>query len=265
MRGIHISENKHTKSYRYQSHHHDEYQVLFVIDGEGTIVLEGVPYLIRDNDVVFVSPKREHAVSSESQLNLLVLTVLPELLHSIIAPMQVSDIDLDHSAPFRLQPLYANECRLLLRKLLFESRKPLKFSDWAMRSYVGQLLLLLSRMRHHVHIDNANSLRAERIRAYVDEHYFESLTAELLAQKFQVSVRYAHTIFKEKYQLTPIQYVNEVRHTVAKKLLIETTKSVATICFEVGYESIATFYRSFKHFTGTSPEQFRKQQEDRLP
>ena len=260
MVGIVISENKHTKSYVYNPHQHDEYQILFVIDGEGIIVIEGKVFPLKENDVVVVAPKKEHTVSSDSRLHLLVLTVLPELILAIIAPMKASDIELLRTAPISLQPLYANECRLLLRKLLFESRQPLIYSDWAMRIYVGQLLLLLSRMRHLSHVDDANSLRAERIRSYVDEHYFEALTAELLAQKFNVSVRYAHTIFKEKYGITPIQYVNEVRHSVAKKLLLETKMSVATICFEAGYESIATFYRSFKQFAGTSPEKFRQQQ-----
>ncbi|UUZ80110.1 helix-turn-helix domain-containing protein [Paenibacillus sp. P26] len=80
-----------------------------------------------------------------------------------------------------------------------------------------------------------------------------------MAYKLGVGVRHANNIFKESYGMTPVQYLTESRIRVAKKLLIETDKDIVSICFEVGYESLPTFYRAFKNTVGLSPNKFRQQ------
>src|SRR5690606_11019190 len=100
-------------------------------------------------------------------------------------------------------------------------------------------------------------LRTETIQSYIDTHYYEPLTANDIADKLGISVRYVNTIFKETYQKTPIQYLMEIRVERAKKLLRQTDKEIITICFEVGYETLSTFYRAFKNATNMSPKQYR--------
>lgn len=65
-------------------------------------------------------------------------------------------------------------------------------------------------------------------------------------------------IFKEYSGVTISQYVKEKRIEVAKKLLLETDKTVEEICFEVGYRDTANFYQIFKSATGISPRKFCK-------
>lgn len=72
-------------------------------------------------------------------------------------------------------------------------------------------------------------------------------------------MRYVNDIFKEQYHMTPMQYLTEVRIETAKKLLTESDKDIVTVCFEVGYENLSTFYRVFKNSVNMSPNQYRKQ------
>ena len=72
-----------------------------------------------------------------------------------------------------------------------------------------------------------------------------------------MSIRHINNIFKAQYDITPIQYLTEVRMELSKKMLLETDNDIVSICFEVGFESLSTFYRSFKNYTNTSPNQFR--------
>ncbi len=64
--------------------------------------------------------------------------------------------------------------------------------------------------------------------------------------------------FAELVGMPPITYLAQWRMQVAAGLLHNSTHSVARIAEQVGYESEASFSRSFKRVTGISPGQWRK-------
>ena len=128
----------------------------------------------------------------------------------------------------------------------------------SLKIQLSQLLLMLARSRESQTVTYSNRLRAEKIRSHIDSHYFEPLTAADLASKLGISTRYVNNIFKERYDMTPMQYLTEVRIRLAQKLLAETEKDIMSICFEVGYDSVSTFYRSFKAIARLSPKTYRE-------
>jgi AraC-like DNA-binding protein len=152
----------------------------------------------------------------------------------------------------------ASEIKLHLKKMLFEQRNQDRISTYAILVSLMNVLILLERSRTTVSYTDANTLRAERMRSYLETHYFSDITTKDLAALFEISVRYVNDIFKERFNTTPMQYLNNVRIDRAKDLLVETDKDIATICFEVGFENISTFYRSFKNVMGISPNKFRE-------
>jgi AraC-like DNA-binding protein len=93
-------------------------------------------------------------------------------------------------------------------------------------------------------------------------NYYEPLQAGDLGSKLGISARHVNQIFKDQYQLTPTQYLTEVRVQVAQKLLQESDKDIVSICFEVGYENLSTFYRTFKGVVNLSPNLYRKRYRD---
>lgn len=156
-----------------------------------------------------------------------------------------------------MSPLDGNELRLLLRKLLFEEKREDRFSSWALRIHLHEIMLLLARAKSATSIADADHLRADRIRSYIDSHYYETIGPADLAAKMGTGIRRLNDAFKAQYRMTPMQYLTEVRMSVAKKLLTETDKDVVLICFEIGYESVPTFYRAFKNVVNQSPTQYR--------
>lgn len=257
MGNIELYEKKHTESYRMQIHHHDYYQLLYVLAGEGEIALDGDVHRLGENDAALIYPSAKHAVSSPSSLTLLVLAFDGDTLDEPLAPIGQQPPFLT-SFHLNLGPLYANEVRPLLRKLLFEQRQNAAHRDWSLRIHVNLVLNVICRAKTQERIHDANSLRADKIRAYLDGHYYENLTAETLGRTFGVTSRYLGDIFKKTYRLTPIQYLAGLRIGIARSLLETTDRNVVSICFEVGYESLPTFYRNFKSIVGISPSQYRK-------
>jgi AraC-like DNA-binding protein len=258
MSGIHLYESKHRESYVVNVHHHSNYQILYAIEGEGFIQLDGTKHAIEQECAAVIFPLTDHAVSSESHLTLLVMEFEAALMQDAFASRWKEDA-IHHSSLLRLNSVSGNELRLLLRKLLFEQKQEDSLSQWSMQIHLLEVLLLLARAKQSSQFTDANGLRAERIRSYIDSHYFEPLMPAELALKLGISSRHAAHIFKEQYQLTLLQYLTEVRMGIAKKLLAESDKDIVSISFEVGYESLPTFYRTFKNYVKLSPNKYRQQ------
>ncbi|MDF2723030.1 MAG: transcriptional regulator, AraC family [Paenibacillus sp.] len=263
---IDIYEQKHMGGHIVSEHHHQTFQVLFVLEGEGEIRLDGKMYGVAVNDTALIVPYSVHSVMSDSSLTLLVLAfdqaaLDPQLTEQLLVPY------FQTSVLMKPNMFAGSEMRQMLRKLLFEQSKgSLALSGLALKIHLSQLLLILARATHAEGgnlagsgpSSGSNRLRAEKIRTYIDTHYFEPLTSTDIASKLGISTRYVNNIFKEQYKLTPMQYLTEVRIGLARKLLAETGKDIIAICFEVGYDSVSTFYRTFKAVVKLSPKSYRE-------
>jgi AraC-like DNA-binding protein len=93
---------------------------------------------------------------------------------------------------------------------------------------------------------------------YLDAHFDQSLTLDILAGRAKLSVsRLAHR-FKEETGRTLIEYLTWVRIGHAQRLLVETDKSCQKIADEVGYNNQSYFSRAFRRVVGITPRQFRR-------
>ncbi|WP_248925130.1 AraC family transcriptional regulator [Paenibacillus hamazuiensis] len=250
-----LYEKKHTKKYEFVEHYHDVYQIVYAIEGSGSIRLDRNDYPLMQDDVAIITPYTNHIIRSEFRLTLLVIAFSdisflgPELAAPLFGGAKV----------INFSGYEADEIKRLLRKMMYEQNRKSELYVYALRCHLTEILLTFYRaLKTRCRSTDANFLRAESIRSYIDTHFFENfLLSKNIPDQLNISIRYADNIFKEYYQMTPRQYLTEVRIGHAKNLLSETDKDIVTVCFEVGYENLSTFYRTFKNVTGMSPKKFR--------
>lgn len=152
----------------------------------------------------------------------------------------------------------ANEVRDAFRKILYEQTRPDELSGLAMRSHLLRMLLILARKWDAGQFADSNAHRAKILQRYIETHYFERISAGDLASMLKLTPRHMNGIFKQHFAATPMQYLSDARINQAKQLLVETDKEIVSICFEVGFESLSTFYRAFENKVGQSPNNFVK-------
>jgi AraC family transcriptional regulator of adaptative response / methylphosphotriester-DNA alkyltransferase methyltransferase len=99
---------------------------------------------------------------------------------------------------------------------------------------------------------------AIQIEEYIDEHYCEPLTLEILADMCHGSPYHLQRTFKRITGLTPVEYIQKVRILKAIYALTTTDNSVAEIGLSVGLPNPSYFITLFKMKTGQTPKQYRK-------
>ena len=98
---------------------------------------------------------------------------------------------------------------------------------------------------------------AERIYAYITEHFAEEITIQMLAIRFNYSKDHIIRVFKSMYKITPHQYLRQCRICYAKVLLSNEEMSVSEVAAESGFADVSVFYRAFIQLEGISPSQYK--------
>ena len=104
-----------------------------------------------------------------------------------------------------------------------------------------------------------HSRKIMQMKLYVLEHYTEHITLQDMAKQFGFNSNYVSELFKKESGIGFIAYLNTIRITKAKSLLLESDATVEVISNQVGYTSASHFSRLFKKMTGKTISEFRSQ------
>lgn len=95
---------------------------------------------------------------------------------------------------------------------------------------------------------------------YLEENYSNpNLTNSDLAQQCSISEIYFRRIFTEHYNVTPRQFIIDVRINRAKQLLAEGALKICAVAERCGFSNQYHFCRVFKEKTGLTPTEYMKQ------
>lgn len=100
--------------------------------------------------------------------------------------------------------------------------------------------------------------RMDQVMRFILENSSRQVTLEEVAEQAFMSKEAFCRFFKLRTRKTFTQYVQQLRVTEAKKLLLETDLSIAQISFQVGFQTLSHFNKTFKNLTGMTPKDWRK-------
>lgn len=80
----------------------------------------------------------------------------------------------------------------------------------------------------------------------------------LISQNINISEVYLRKLFAAKYNISPKQYILDMRIQKAKHLLANSPYSITAIGTDCGFSSVYIFSRCFKNRVGISPSEYAK-------
>ena len=125
--------------------------------------------------------------------------------------------------------------------------------------YMHHIFITINRYikeRRETKNDTINDI--ERAAHYFKDNYNKQISIEQYAAEHLMSVNWFIHNFKSVMKMSPMQYIISLRIAMAKGYLENSTKNIAEISNEVGYENALYFSRLFRKYTGMTPTEYRK-------
>ena len=103
-----------------------------------------------------------------------------------------------------------------------------------------------------------DSRRVQKVQAYIAEHYKKEIRLSDLASLAGMTPTAFSRFFKLRTGKSISDYIIDVRLGHASRMLVDSTTSIAEICYECGFNNISNFNRIFKKKKENSPKVFRE-------
>lgn len=101
--------------------------------------------------------------------------------------------------------------------------------------------------------------KLQRVIKFINENYTSDLSREGLAAAVDLNPNYFSSLFNAYTGKKINEYINGLRIQEAARQIAQTENKIIDIAFAMGFESLATFIRSFKNEMGTTPSEYREQ------
>lgn len=259
-------ELQHKRDFRLKDvalHHHDFYEIYFLIAGDVTYLVESKIIHVMPGDILLIPPREQHQVLIRPEMSVYeryVLWVEPRMLSKLSSPLSdLQKLLSPGSNQLRLKPEARVEILSILEALHRERTSQDYGADLLRESLLTQLLVTINRLlaKDGSQLDEdtrMNTIVAQVIN-YVNLHYSDPISLDLLAEKFFVSKFHLSHEFNRQVGTSLYRYIQRKRLLIARQLLDQGQKP-SQVCPACGFSDYTGFYRAFKAEYGISPRQY---------
>ena len=236
-----------------------EYQLLYIIEGEGIFHSRTVPEAhLKEGDFFLLFPGEWHSYHPTG----------PRGWKKYWIGFRGQNMDDRVRAGFLspTKPIYHvgfSDTIVRLYKNAFDAAiEEAAYSQQVMAGIVNLLIGLMYSKERNIQLLNRNQSHVDlinRARLRIREQLESSLTIQQVAEDLGMSYSNFRKLFKEHTGLSPATYQQDLRLQRAKELLTTTTMSIKEIAYRLNFESPDYFSSKFKIKTGRKPSDLRGQ------
>lgn len=258
------------KNYAHETkppHCHDHTEIICVLSGKEQYYINGEIFNVSTGDIIIINPGVMHSsiVPDEEDPALLFFTGFTNFHFRDMEPNRI--YQQDGSVILHTGSQVRQDIIGLCLRMVAERYSDQVGQYFMQKTYLIQLLLLIIRQIVSQPEHPAETCRFEsyhktyvvnEIRNYLNAHYTEKISLDLIAKNMYLSSAYISKIFKEETGEPPINYLIKLRLEKAREQLESPQDdSVKTISNSVGYDDVYYFSKLFKKYYGMSPLNYK--------
>ena len=236
-------------------HTHNHTELFYIVSGKGQFLIQDQVFPVGVNNLVIINPDVPH---TEDSLNAQPL----EYIVLGIDGIQLATNENSNGEFCILDHFESVEISSCLRNILREMELKHPGYEDICQAYMEILIIRLMRNTPVTVQAEPQGLTPNRqctaVKRYIDLHFKEPLTLELLAEEAHMNKYYLSHVFKREFGISPINYMLSRRLEESKYLLAETDLPLSQIARLLGFSSLSYFSQVFRKTQGTSPMEFRK-------
>ncbi len=159
------------------------------------------------------------------------------------------------AAEFLLKPVDEEELVSVIKKLLrLELYNSMEIME-EQRQFQGDSSVLEESVGKKA--GERSTMIVMEAKKYIDCHYMNDISIEILAEHFNISTNHFNRIFKQIYDIACKDYLITVRVEAAKRYLSSPSLTVREVGSMVGYPDPNYFTKVFRKRTGMTPTEYR--------
>lgn len=240
-----LSIRKRTLTNNYPLHFHDFYEFEYILSGNGVTYINNIPFKIKPGSLIFITPTDFQSIELESSVELINFNFNTDWIDDSIIHFCESATVLNEIKADDIVRMY-NEF----------SKKPPHF-ELFIRGLLNSVIVNI--IRQTVPLSNNPSANiTHKIAHYIRLHHSENISLNTLAKKFGYSPNYLSSLFSKSHNTTIKQYIINTRLEHTLKMLVSSTVSITSICYDSGFKSFSNFLRTFKQTYNMTPKEYRK-------
>jgi Transcriptional regulator containing an amidase domain and an AraC-type DNA-binding HTH domain len=250
----------------YPLHGHDFYEIFIVISGQCTHAVNGEAQHLKEGAMVFIRPDDTHGYDllEGADCQFLNVNFYKEVVEGAFDYIGHSAFAQALRGP--LLPPVLMLCTADMETLMRKSEQIQLFTslDKQKARILARSFLIDALTHFFLHFRN-NSTKAT-------PQWFDYLLAQLqkkenfsaglprLRELADRSDGHLNRVFKQYLRMTPTGYLNHLRLSHAKNLLLTTQLPIVDIAFDAGFDNLSHFYHLFKDAYGIAPGKIRNWQ-----
>lgn len=234
-------------------HHHDFYEVYYLIKGVCWSFVGEKSYRLTAGDIVLIPPGVIHKTNYETA------TYTRMLFHASEDYIPQSVRALIPRLPYlSYSPGTEQRVKALFEDIRRETVRQDEYSADIVRNKVAALLLLIARESRSQQKKQESPL-VERAAQYIREHYADTVTLNDVAKYCYVSREHLSRVFKKETGFGFNAYLNVYRLKKANTMLTEDkTCKISQVALSCGFNDSNYFSKIYKKAYGIAPGHSRK-------
>lgn len=249
----------------YGPHKHIRIEINYVKKGNCILHLDNESINFHEGDIMIIASNVAHRFEAGASGTILMqLEFLPEILFHFH-----SNIGIDAESIPTPSFLFSKENRLIkivnnvgvmrtVQRIVNELEHKGPHYQYLVVMYYAELLILLYRYMHETYLSICTNDMLRKAVCYIQQNYQTDININDIAGYASISERYLRKLFLQNLNLSPLDYLNQIRINKSIELLKNTEKSVKEVCFLCGFQSPQYFSRIFKRQIGLSPREMAR-------
>jgi AraC-like DNA-binding protein len=253
---------------RYFWHYHPEYEIVFVRKGSGKLHIGEHLKNYEEGELVFIGPDLPHTgfgygVIGEHE------EIVVQLRKDFLGEEFMQKPELQQIRKLFERAKQGLSFQGKSRKIVAAKlQKMLTFSHFERLVELLNIFDILATTNEFSVLNSADKRfdfnhkdedRINKVYEYVEQNYQKNINIQAVADLANLTIPSFCRYFKKISHITYTDFVNEYRINQACRLLFEN-KPIADICFEVGFNNISHFNKTFKQLKGLSPREYKSKQ-----
>lgn len=268
--GMHVFVNRAYEAFNLPQHTHDAIEISYVTEGTGFQYINETTVAVKQGDIFLLPVGTSHVYRPPSPAKVGSLGVIncvfrPEALRPWSDfPPEGSPLHEALYAPQTMERpwlhLYDKDNAFtdLFYNLLSEYRQKQPGYEVVVHALFSQLIAMLYRHSVRTSTYEKRSPKIQDALQYIKHHFAEEITLKQVAEHAYLSVSHLQRLLKQATGSSFTSYVQHLRIKKCCELLKTTSMTVQQIAGTVGYQDMKYFHELFRHKTGMTPQEFRK-------